>query len=551
MPPPATSASPRDRLRDGVLGAILTALVLLTFVPVLRQPFLAFDDLRSVDELRFIQDGITVDGLAAAMRADLLANWIPATVVSHMVDWELWGERAPGHYLTSLVLHAGTAVLLFAFLVAATELRLPAFFAAALWAIHPLRVESVAWLAERKDVLSGCLAAATLVLYVAWCRRGGALRYIAVSAVFGLGLLAKPMLVTLPVLLLLVDVWPLRRIARLDRQVFRVFLEKVPWLAMSALAGVGALYFQGRTGQWTSTAPDLPLTWRIENAVLAVVAYLERTFLPRDLAAFYPLSPHAPDLGASLVATLVLAGLTAAALLLWRRWPYLGFGWLWFLVAVAPVSGLIQVGRQASADRYTYLPGWGLAIALVFFTFSIAGPDRRRGVAIGMTFLVVVSGLLTRQQLRYWRDDESLFRRMVAVTADNEVGHAGLGRSLVQRGELFEGTTHLVQALRIAPGRVRLYGEVADAMARQGVWGEAERVLRKGIEVAGGDPILERQLAALLFATGRVAEAARLYAELLATEPGDPELQAQLAAALARLSPAEVKAIVDPGGDAP
>ena len=510
---------------------------MLVFLPVVDQPFLDYDDLRSVPEVDFIEEGLSVSGLRQALSADLLANWIPVTVVSHMLDFELWGQHPAGHYFVNLLLHAATAVLLFLFVSRATGRLWPSFVAVAFWAIHPLRVESVAWIAERKDVLSGCFAAAVLLAYERHSRAPSWRSYLTVGCLLALGLLAKPMLVTLPILLLLVDVWPLERVALppgpggLDRW-RRVLLEKVPWIGLSVLAAGLAIVFQGREGQSQSIAPDFPLLWRLKNACLAAAEYVERTLLPRDLAAFYPLAPEPPSLLLLLPALLLLVATTGVALVFYRSRPWLAFGWLWFLLALAPVAGLIQVGRQASADRYTYLPGWGLAITLTWLVVSLVDrePGRARAEArplwmIGavVVLLLTLAGL-TRAQLRHWQSSEALFARVVAVTPSNEVGHAGLGKALIARGELFDGTTQLVRALEAAPGRVSLYGEVAHAMTLQNYFEEAEGVLRKGIEVSRGDLALSRQLVSLLLTTGRLEEAESLIAELVQRYPDDEEL---------------------------
>jgi protein O-mannosyl-transferase len=530
----------RVELAIGV-AAILLAVV-VTFLPILDQPFLSYDDVRLHPELSRITEGLGPGSVAWALRADLLANWIPLTTLSHLVDFELYGDHPRGHYLTNLFLHAAAAAVFFVFWAVTTGRPWLSLLVAVLWSLHPLRVESVAWLAMRKDVLSGLLAALALLAWAHYARRPSPMRYLLVVVLLTLGLASKPMLVTLSLVFLLVDLWPLGR-WRLDgwrRGAARgalLLAEKLPLLAVCALFSAVTLRFQEE-----SLAAPLSLDWRLSNAITAVASYLRSTVWPADLAVIYHLEAHPPPGLRVALASALVAGATLGAFLGVRRRPYLLVGWLWFLGTLVPVSGLVQVGFQARADRYTYLPSIGLVVAAVWLAAELASRlHRRRRLLLGAlsaAIFTLAAAASSRAQLRHWQSDEDLFRRAVTVSRFNPVAHAGLGRALVRQGRLEEGTHHLVHALRQAPGRGDYYGDVAHAFALQGLHDDAIAVLRKGTEVAPGLSRLHRHLGMLLLEEGEPGQALLPLARAVSLAPDDAAVTA-LVTALRGTAPAE------------
>lgn len=437
-----------------VLGAALALLTVLAFLPSLANGFVLLDDPLYVTGNPRVREGITQDGLAWALTANVANNWHPLTVLSHMLDVEIFGLPPAGHHLTSLLLHLASVLLLFEALRRMTGSAFRSALVAALFAVHPTRVESVAWVAERKDVLSGVFWMLALLAYAAWVRRPSVGRYLLVALAMALGLASKPMLVTLPCVLLLLDLWPLGR-RRLGSLVF----EKLPLFALSATSSVMTLRYQA-----TSLAPLEALPWdlRLSNAVVSYAAYLGKAFLPRDLAVFYPFPMEIPawKVAASAVLLALLTGLAA-----WkaRRSPWLLVGWLWFLGTLVPVIGLVQVGRQAMADRYTYLPFIGLFLAVVWGVAELA--ERRRDVlravlTVSSVLAVLALAVMTRAQTRRWTDSVTLFQHALAVTEDNYLAHLGLAKALASQGDREGAAAQYRAALAIRPGLVQARREL-------------------------------------------------------------------------------------------
>jgi protein O-mannosyl-transferase len=406
-----------------VLGGALALLTVLAFLPSLGNGYVILDDPLYVTANREVRQGITLEGAAWALTANVANNWHPLTVLSHMLDVEVFGLPPVGHHLTSLLLHLAGVLLLFEALRRMTGAAYRSALVAALFAVHPTRVESVAWISERKDVLSGLFWMLALLAYLGWVRRPSAGRYLLVTLALALGLAAKPMVVTLPCVLLLLDFWPLGR-----RGLRGLIVEKIPLFALSAASSVVTLHYQR-----TSMAPLDVLPWdlRLANAAVSYVSYLGKAFLPRNLAVFYPFPMEIPA-WKTAGAVLLLALVTALAVWRARKSPWLLVGWLWFLGTLVPVIGLVQVGRQAMADRYTYLPFVGLFLAVVWGTAEWA---ERRGAlrpVLGALAVLAILGLagMTRAQTRHWRDGVTLFRHALAVTGNNPLARQGLARAL-------------------------------------------------------------------------------------------------------------------------
>src|SRR5438093_562293 len=408
-----------------------------TLHPVLVGGFVLLDDPFYITQNPRVRAGLSAANLLWAFRGTPTSNWHPLTWLSHMADCQLFGLNPALHHLTSLVLHCASALILFLLLERATEAAGRSVFVAALFAVHPLHVESVAWTSERKDVLSGLLGLLTIAAYLAWGRGSSAARRpVAASAgrseahnrlpsavwsdgrfllalgFFALGLLAKPMLVTLPLIFLLLDIWPVRRVSLEGRGVpalWPLALEKAPFFTLSAASSIVTFLVQ-REGGAMATLGEYPLPLRLSNALVAYVLYLGKTLWPLRLSAFYPMPSELPWWQPA-AATLLLAALTVLAMRWWRSRPYLLVGWLWYLGMLVPVIGIVQVGEQAMADRYTYLPLIGLFIVTAWGTGDLIESLRLpRGAAPALAACALVPlGVLASMQARYWRDDASLF----------------------------------------------------------------------------------------------------------------------------------------------
>jgi protein O-mannosyl-transferase len=406
-----------------LLGAALALLTLAVWLPALRNGFTNLDDPYYVTANPQVLRGITRAGIAWAMTAKVASNWHPLTLLSHMLDCQLFGLDPAGHHATSLLLHLANVLILFAVLCRMTGAAGRSAVVAALFALHPTHVESVAWVAERKDVLSALFWILAMGAWARYARQPSAGRYLLVALLMVLGLAAKPMVVTLPFALLLLDVWPLDRLHLGWR---RLILEKLPLLALSAASSLITLRYQQ-----ASLAPlDVaPWSLRAANALVAYAAYLGKLFLPRHLAVFYPIPLSIPAWQAAGAALLLIA-ITALAVRRARREPWLLTGWLWFLGTLVPVIGLVQVGRQAMADRYLYIPSIGLFLAVVWSVAEL-GRRHRAVLATAAGAVLLALAVMTRVQIGYWSDSATLFRHALAATGDNYLAHIGLGKALM------------------------------------------------------------------------------------------------------------------------
>jgi tetratricopeptide (TPR) repeat protein len=440
------------RAQELVLAALL-ALVLGLYWRTAQHGFVAYDDPLYVSENPLVARGLTLEGLRWAF-AFQAGNWHPLTWLSHMLDAELFGLEPGAHHLVSAALHALNTALLFLLVRRLTGAGWSALFAAALFTLHPLRAESVAWASERKDVLSGTFWLLALLAYERYARQGGARRYALVGVCLALGLLAKSMLVTLPLVLLLLDVWPLARCGPETRAA--LLREKLPFLALALAAGSATLWIQQSEGA-VGTLHSLSLAERTSNACLTYWIYLAKTLVPAGLACFVPhpvvVTPR-EELARvlfwpGLLAFVALVAVTALAFLQRRARPHLLLGWTWYLVAAAPVIGFVQVGQQAYADRYTYLPMIGPALALAFELRALAArrPRLRPMLAGGCALVLAALVPLSARQIDTWHDSRTLFTHALAVTGHNYLAGTFLGEVERRKGELEAARAHLEQAL--------------------------------------------------------------------------------------------------------
>ena len=520
--------------------------------PVRDYGYIDYDDLGYVAENVQVQRGITADGLAWACTTGTMSNWHPLTWLSHMLDCQLFGHDHPGrHHLTNLLLHVLNALLLFAVLQMMTAAFWRPLLVAAVFALHPLHVESVAWIAERKDVLSTMFWLLSMLSYVVYARRRTWRWYTLAAALLFLGLLAKPMLVTAPCLFLLLDYWPLERVAwaaaagrtaprpgaappaRPDAGLApgRLVLEKLPMVAIVAASSVVTYLIQDASG----AIGNVPLWHRLANAAVSYVRYIDKTLWPVRLAVFYPNEVGMWNRWQVIGAAAVLLAITGLVILL-RRKRYLVVGWLWYLGTLVPVIGLVQVGRQALADRYMYMPMTGLLIMIVWGAGDLcqrSALGRKLG-PLAAAAVIAACLWLTPLQVATWKDNITLYSHALAVTQRNHVVHVFLGRVLDQEGRTEEAIRHFRTALRIAPGSANAHNDLGVALQAQGHLQEALAHYRRALAIEPDLVTAHNNIGLMLHAQGRAEEAIEHFRQALKAKPDDAESHLNLAYVLAQ-----------------
>jgi len=491
--------------RPRLIALLLALATLLVYLPAGTHPFVNYDDDDYITNNPPVKQGLTWAGLRWALTTWHASNWHPLTWVSHMADCSLFGLNAGAHHFVSVLLHAANAALLFLLLFRLTAALWPCAFIAALFAWHPLHVESVAWVAERKDVLSTFFALLSLLSYTRYAKESCRRSFWFAVLFLALGLMAKPMLVTLPFILLLLDYWPLRRTG--SESTAALLREKTPFFLLAAAACVVTFLAQHH-GAAVATLEKVSLAYRLENLPVAYAGYLSKIFWPANLAVFYPLPECYP--AATVAAAIALLILISAGA--WRARkgsPYGIIGWLWFLGMLVPVIGLVQVGDQALADRYTYFSATGIFLAV---TFSAAALARRFHVP-GALLTAVAAGILvaclalTAHQLRYWRDAETLFRHAIAVTGENETAQLNLGAALQSKGDWKDALTHYREALRLNARSYEAFSNIGKILYEQGQPAAALEYCVQAVQINPGRATLRNNLALVLAELGRFDEA--------------------------------------------
>ncbi len=550
---------PRDSRREAlphnfyaapvVCGLLLLA-VALVFGQTVQHGFVNDDDDVYVCNNSQVAKGLTAQGVGWAFTTSYGCMWGPLTWLSHMLDCQLYGLRPWGHHLTNILLHAATTIILFLVLRRMTGDLWPSAFVAALFAVHPLHVESVAWVAERKGLLSGLFFVLTIGAYVGYVRhRFSLLRYLAVVILFALGLLAKPMLVTLPFVLLLLDYWPLgRMVADTPRVPSAVgaageqtahgvcllrwlVVEKIPLLALTAASCVATPFTQGEA---VTRLDVIRMSSRITNALFSYVAYVGQFFCPVGLAAFYPHPGSSLPIWKALGALVLLVGVSAAAVAWRRRCPCVFVGWFWYLGTLVPMIGLVQVGWHAMADRYAYLTQIGLYLALAWVAAQVAASWPYRRWVYGVASALVVSLLMgcAWRQTTYWRNSETLWTRTLARTSRNWLAHYNLGVALAGRGQVDEAIAHYRKALEIEPNSAATHSNLGMALAGRGQVDEAITHYRKALEIQPNRAEAHHNLGTILAGRGQVDEAIAHYRKALEIEPNSAATHNNLGMAL-------------------
>ena len=508
----------------------LGALVWICFGESARFDWVRYDDGDYVYRSGRVTSGLNLQSVIWSFTNFHAHNWHPVTTLSHMVDCQLFGVTPGAAHVVNVMLHALAAVMLFLALGSLTQTTWRSAIVAAIFAIHPLRAESVAWIAERKDVLSGLFFMATLGAYSWYVRKPSLPRYLIVVFAAALGLMSKPMLVTIPFVLLLLDYWPLHRFTVAARTVPTLVIEKIPF-ALFATGSVIATMLAQRGG---IDVMAFPLPLRLENAIVAGVIYLRQLFWPADLAVLYP---H-PE---SYFPVLVIGGcvgflvaLSTIAMLFRKRFPFLFTGWFWYLGMLVPVLGIVQVGRQGHADRYTYLPLIGVTIAIVWLFAEQTKRFRfqRQIGAIAMGCILIALAACTRHQMSYWRNADSLWMHTLSVTPNNDGGHVAFASSLFAEGKTEEAIAHMRAAMQIRPGLAGVYGEAPISLT--------EKQLDTGIlfwsnriDEQPGDINAHNNLGVLLVQKHQARAAIAQWEQSLALNPNDGNAQSNLAWMLA------------------
>ncbi len=532
----------RNRLAATLVSAALLAAVAAIYAQTLRFDFVYYDDQEYVVKNPDVLQGITPQGVLWAFTSTHACNWHPLTWLSHQLDCELFGLCAGCHHATNLALHAAAAMVLFLTLRAMTGALWTSAFVAAVFAVHPQHVESVAWIAERKDLLSGLFFMLTLAAYCGYVRHPfSPARYGLVVAALALGLMSKPMLVTAPFVLLLLDYWPLGRMTfspvhgecphvhgvasdvPVRRRLLFLVLEKLPLLALSAASCVMTALAQSKAIVDFERAPLLK---RIGNALISYVAYVGQYFWPVNLSPFYPHRGGRLTLEESVAAAAALAIVTAVVAALWRKRPHLPVGWFWYLGMLVPVIGLIQVGAQAMADRYMYLPQIGLTIALAWeaLRWVDARPGRRRVCAVAAAAAILALAFAANRQASHWRDRETLWRHALACDPANAFARHNLGVALFGSGKIHEAIDEYERSLAIRPDCAEARYNLGVALNALGQTDEAAREFQKALELNEQIPQAHFSLAVLLAAREQNDEALRHFLRARELDPGYPNV---------------------------
>ncbi|MFN7138104.1 MAG: tetratricopeptide repeat protein [Limisphaerales bacterium] len=481
------------RRRTILFGIVLVIGIFATFSPLLKSDFISFDDSPYVVDNPQVNQGLSWARVKWAFTESHSSNWHPITWLSHMLDCQLFGLNPGWHHFTNVVIHTLTSLLLFGLLRRLTASFWRSALVAWLFALHPLHVESVAWIAERKDVLSGFFGVLTLWLYAVYVQRKGVapagagklpptVTYVLCLITFALGLMSKPMLVTLPFVLLLLDVWPLRRVAW-----GKLLLEKVPFFVLTVASCVITFAVQNKGGAVRSL-DNYSFLFRFENALVSYARYLGKAVWPTDLAIFYP---HAEAWSKEAVfgSLALLLAVTALAIWRFRQQPCIAIGWFWFVGMLIPVIGLVQVGEQALADRYTYLPLIGLFIAVAWGTHALVKSQYHKPLLLTAAAAALFLTVVTHAQTRTWRNSETVFAHALVVTRDNYIAHNSLGLEYMNRGDLHLAKKHFAEAIRIRKNYTLPLCNLGTIHAQEGNFAEAKLLLQQAI---AADPTFEQ-----------------------------------------------------------
>lgn len=524
-----------------ILCIFLTVLIFAVYAKTAAHPFINFDDEAYVTQNPYVASGLTLNNILWAFTS-CKVNWHPVTWISHMIDVQLFGLYAGGHHLMNVILHTSSTLILFIFLCRYTSAVWKSFFVAALFAMHPLHVESVAWVAERKDVLSALFFFAAIFAYCEYIKTSNNRYHKLCLALFIIGLMSKPMLVTLPVILVLLDIWPLNRFQLTYDNAFRTLIisikEKLPFFACSLASSIITIYAQ-RAGGAVRSLHEVPLGLRLENAVVSYVAYLANIFYPHDLAILYPIKQ--PSLLVFFGAIFILVTINLALFKLGKSHPAIFAGWLWFFTTLIPVIGIIQVGSQAMADRYTYIPSIGIFIVIAWGAPLIPGDFTYRKQVEGVLFCIILIMLscLTWKQIDYWKNEVILYNHTLSITKNNYVIHNNLGNALTQRGEYAEAIQEYRAVQQIQPDDIDAHYNLGYAYLVLNDINSAEKELLAAVRLNPKEKDAHNNLGAVYMKKGELDKAIIEFRKVLMLDPDNKDAQRNIRIALSRKKPVE------------
>jgi Flp pilus assembly protein TadD len=505
-----------------VLAVALVALTIAVYAPVRDCLFLNYDDNVYVVENTHISQGLSWNSVAWSLTAFENGNWHPLTLLAHMLDVQVFGLHPAGHHGVNLALHVVNVLLLFWLLAGTTLQPWPSTCVAALFAVHPLNVQTVAWISERKSLLSTAFWLLALLAHVRYRRKPDGRKYLLILLLAALALAAKPMAVTLPLTLVLLDFWPLAMRPEGREPVIRRYLRGLaPFLALAGTCGVLTLLAQ-RAANALQTVTSYSLPVRLGNALVSYAWYLKTMVWPAGLAAFYPHPMTTLAVGEVVASVLVLLAISAVVVAKGRELPALAMGWLWYVGTLLPVAGIIQVGSQAYADRYAYVPLVGIFVIVVWSVVRLTETTPvfwRRALAVAGVAWIAALSVATRAQLPYWHDSVSLFQRAIDVVPDNALAHNNLGMALVEQNKIAEALDHFQKAVEIAPGDTDARSNLGNALRALGRSVEAAVVYAKALEQSQNDASIHYNLATALVDLGRSDEAVTRLRDAVRLDP--------------------------------
>ena len=522
-----------DKHKTGFVLVLLAIVTLSIYWQVRNYDFVNYDDNVYVTDNPDIKSGLTLQSIRWAFATPVARNWHPLTLLSLTLDYQLFGQNPGAFHMTNVVIHIASALLLFLLLKAMTGCMWRSAFVAALFALHPLHVESVAWISERKDVLSTFFWILTMAAYLRYTRKPGLKRYILLLLTFVLGLLSKAMLVTLPFTLLLLDYWPLKRLQFTRGKLMGLIKEKLPLFILSAVFCVITFMAQ-RVGGTMRSLETIPINARIANALISYVKYIQKMFVPAELAALYPHPGGRLPISEAAIAGLILIVISVLVIRYAKRLPYLAFGWLWYIGTLVPVIGIVQVGAQAMADRYTYVPLTGIFVIIAWALPDILSRWRYRNIVLAPAGALIIAALtaLTWIQTGYWQNSITLFERTLAVTRNNYTAHNNLATALDEAGRSSEAIEHYQKTLKLNPNYVKARYNLGNAYQNLGKFDQAieqwSRVLRLDPRNTGA----HNNLGVVLARQGKYDQAIEHYQKVIQLAPGDTIAKNNLAKAV-------------------
>lgn len=522
-----------------IISIVLVAATLAAYEPIRHNDFVSYDDTAYITENPNVTGEITQESVIRAFTTSHMGNWHPLTMLSHMLDCEIFGLNPLGHHFINVLFHILNALLIFWILTATTDAMWPSAFVAAVFALHPLQVESVAWAAERKTVLSGFFWFLTIAVYIWYTKRPGIKRYILLFMVYALCIMTKPAVVTLPMVLLLLDYWPLERFnwerhpAGKSVPLSRIFMEKVPLLALSAILSAATIAAQKNAGAFVPV-DAIPLYSRITNMFLSYTNYIGKTIWPSQLVVFYPY-PNATLLTtAATICAPLLVLISVIIIYAGRRRKYAAMGWLWYVGTLVPMIGLVQAGSQAMADRYMYIPILGLLVIVAWAVrdFIFNRPQWKTAVSVLAAVALLSAIIATRTQVRYWQNSMSLFGNALKVTKNNPVAEKGYGSALFAEGRLDEAVVHLRNAIQTHPGYLPAGNELGKVYLKQGKFNEAVACFNELLKRNKNSAEVYYNLGIALSLQKKYEEAIKHFAKALELDPKYPDAHNNMGIAL-------------------